>query len=257
VGGGAGASGGAAGAGGGAAGAGGVTVDCPDAGGEMVALPGGFCIDATEVTRASYSAWLASGPQVTQPLECGWNKSFEPLVTCMNHPKDVCQGQCDGHPQVCVDWCDAWSYCRFHGKRLCGRLQGGATPTDAFAHEAEDAWYRACTSGGVNQWTFGNDVGTPPYACNFGHDSDTLPTVASGSMVGCQSPASGYSGVFDMTGNAAEWQDSCAAGAAEQDLCRLRGGSFDRGADSNRCDADRMEARSVASFATGFRCCFP
>ncbi|HPY20220.1 MAG TPA: SUMF1/EgtB/PvdO family nonheme iron enzyme [Polyangiaceae bacterium] len=236
----------------------GINVVCPDKGGKMVALPGGVCIDKTEVTRAAYSAWQPMAVKDMQPKECQWNESVEPDPQCMNHPKDVCKKDCDEHPQVCIDWCDAWLFCRSHGKRLCGSWST-ASSTDIFDDyddEEKDVWYYACSSGGANDWTFGDQV-PEPRPCNFGHNSDSGSTVAAGSMMDCQSPNPLFAGVFDLTGNAAEWQDSCAASKGKKDDCRLRGGSYDCGAPSNRCDSERVEKRDTASFATGFRCCWP
>ena len=52
-------------------------------------------------------------------------------------------------------------------------------------------------------------------------------TVPVGSLAGCQG---GFPGVFDMSGNAAEWEDSCGRAAADastaKDPCILRGGSY-------------------------------
>jgi len=33
---------------------------------------------------------------------------------------------CGKHPQVCVDWCDAYSCCESIGKRLCGAIGSGS-----------------------------------------------------------------------------------------------------------------------------------
>ncbi|MDZ4063947.1 MAG: hypothetical protein U1E22_04685, partial [Coriobacteriia bacterium] len=45
-------------------------------------------------------------------------------------------------------------------------------------------------------------------------------------MSGCQSSVSGYAGVYDLIGNAFEWEDSCDGNFGIIDSCRLRGGHF-------------------------------
>jgi len=63
-----------------------------------------------------------------------------------------------------------------------------------------------------------------------------------------------------MSGNVAEWEDSCDGTAAAAN-CNLRGGSYKAsGVDTTlRCDAARTEARLPANAALladiGFRCC--
>ena len=72
-----------------------------------------------------------------------------------------------------------------------------------------------------------------------------------GSMNGCQSSVSGYAGVYDLSGNVEEWEDSCDANS-----CRLRGGSFSSiSSDTLCCDASDNASRDTSLNYYGFRCC--
>ena len=71
---------------------------------------------------------------------------------------------------------------------------------------------------------------------------------------------SGYVGVYDLSGNVWEWEDSCDGTTGSNDLCRLRGGSFGvYPGDYLRCDYggyDGFGAR-VGGLDIGLRCCSP
>jgi formylglycine-generating enzyme required for sulfatase activity len=205
-----------------------VTVTCGETGGPaMVALPEGYCIDSTEVTRTQYDTWLATGPDTStqDATTCGWNSTFEPEATCMAESY-VCQGDtCGNHPQVCVDWCDAAAYCLAVGKRLCGKIGGGSNDYNDFADATSSQWFGACSDGGSRAYPYGDAY--LQTACN-GPEYGLGTTVPVGSLTGCRSDKPGYEGVYDLSGNVWEWEDSCSpreAGPAI-DACRLRGGSF-------------------------------
>ena len=67
-----------------------------------------------------------------------------------------------------------------------------------------------------------------------------------------------WPGVFDMSGNVWEWEDSCQAQTGASDQCHLRGGSYwYNGATDLRCDTANANDRSAANDIYGFRCCAP
>jgi formylglycine-generating enzyme required for sulfatase activity len=224
-----------------------------------VSLPAGFAIDATEVTRAQYAAWLATSPSTNgQANVCSWNASFTPDATCMA-TVSVCQGaECAQHPQPCVDMCDAAAYCTAVGKRLCGAIGGGPVSSTAVDLSIDIAsksqWYNACTSNGVNQFTYGDSA-------VWGNCNDYLSfsktTVPVASMPECQSPIPGYAGVFDLIGNVSEWEDNCFGSAGQADMCTPRGFSFGAGAAMPMCRQYTYANRAAAYATIGFRCCVP
>lgn len=66
----------------------------------------------------------------------------------------------------------------------------------------------------------------------------------------------GHPGLFDLSGNVLEWEDSCNETAGSQDLCRYRGGSFLDDASSLACgDGSGVGDRSFKGAGVGFRCC--
>jgi formylglycine-generating enzyme required for sulfatase activity len=213
---------------------------------KLVTVTGGYAIDATEVTRSQYEAWLSTTPSSYGQLpSCGWNTSFVP--TCAWPP-----GTDGAHPVVCVDWCDAVAYCQGVGKRLCGRIGGGENAYGDHGDATESQWYNACTSGGQNDYPYGSIYSAQ--VCN-GYDRGIGTTVATGSLSTCQSSSSGYAGVYDLSGNVWEWEDSCSVRSGRPDYCRLRGGSFDINGSDLRCDAGDGYGRDLGYGSIGFRCC--
>jgi sulfatase modifying factor 1 len=252
---------------GGAAGTGGVVstggsagaVVCPSTGGpSMVKLPEDYCIDSTEVTREQYQAWLATNPAPPDATDenCAWKTDYTPQC---QWPSDSRKAK---HPVVCVDWCDADAYCRGVGKHLCGRVGGGPVGWDHYADASLDEWTGACMSGAAgNAFPYGSTL--VPLACN-GYEYGVEDTVEAGSIPSCQSGVAGYQGVFDLSGNVLEWEDSCN-GTGRSSQCRRRGGSFYGGAtyygssDYLACTFDYFHVdvhRDTMASYMGFRCCF-
>ena len=224
-----------------------------------------YQIDATEVTRGQYEGWVATNPTLpaSSDAACGWksSSSYAQLSSCMTS-SDVCQGPgCDHYPVVCVDWCDAYYYCAALGKRLCGKIGGGSHAWSSGPDSSASQWYWACSSGSANTYPYGNTF--EPTYCNayncWGNSNDESLPVATLST--CQSSVSGYTGVYDLSGNVVEWEDSCYdinTGVA----CGLRGGSFN--SYSFRCDSDPLQCGGRGgrlldrtSSDLGFRCCSP
>jgi sulfatase modifying factor 1 len=221
---------------------------CPTTGGAMVDV-GGYCIDATEVTNASYAAFLMSKGADTsgQPSFCSWNSSYAP--SCASAAKQ------DDAPVTCVNWCDAYAFCAWAGKRLCGKIGGGPTSAASLTDPSSDQWYRACSHAGDHDYPYGDKYQSG--LCNDVNRGLGKP-VAVASSNGCQG---GYPGIFDMSGNANELEDACDGTTGPNDNCTFRGGAFDDGPPTNSylpCSSPGTPlARNFTDNTIGFRCCGP
>jgi len=220
-----------------------------------VTAPNGakYCIDSTEVTNAQYAAFLAGAPATSgQAPECILNPSFDPATT------PTCSERTDStvrpnHPIVCVDWCDAVAYCKWAGKRLCGRIGGGASDYGGIADATTSQWFNTCSAQGANTYPYGNTY--EPQTCNGG---DLLPTgdvIAVRSASGCHGVTAPWSAVYDMSGNVMEWEDACEASSNLNDKCRVRGGATGHASSNLRCDSAGALARNYRDLDVGFRCC--
>lgn len=214
-----------------------------------------YSINATEVTRGQYAAWLASSPAPQSALDsrCGWNTIFVPDFGCMAR---ACKSNCEHHPQVCVDWCDADRYCWAIGKVLCGKIGGGENPWTENANSETSQWHRACSSGGLNIYPYGS---TYKHAvCNdysYWAPNYNTTTVEVGSLPGCQSTVTGYTGVFDLSGNVIEWENSCEDSRPDA-RCNARGGLYFFDGPALACDGTGSYfSRDAATEYIGFRCC--
>jgi hypothetical protein len=217
-----------------------------------------MCIDATEVTEAQYSEFLAAkaGDPSGQRPECALNLYFEPPEGCLRHLPDPSNP--GAHPQQCVDWCDAAAFCEWSGKRLCGGVDQGSVAWAEGSDATKDQWFNACSSGGANVFPYG--AACNANACNWTNSF----SIEAGSRSSCQAQGP-YAGVFDLSGNVGEWEDSCTGYEGLRDSCRVRGGSYvsfnfnclRQGEDLQlRCATGEdfgFARRDVAG--PGFRCC--
>jgi formylglycine-generating enzyme required for sulfatase activity len=228
---------------------------------EMASIPGPaeyapYSIDVTEVTRGQYAAWLATNPApipVSDPI-CGVSNFGAPDPDC--ELTDYQGADTDHHPVVCVNYCDAHAYCAGVGKRLCGAIGGGSLPDQYYANSRAAQWYRACSLDALSDYPYGEAFDSE--ACNSALlASAPLTTTAVGSLPNCQATAVGYQGVYDLSGNVAEWQDECSAGLSHGSPidCAQNGGNF-AGSDLRvQCLQHDLAQFSSATRYVGFRCC--
>ena len=206
---------------------------------------GSYSIGQTEVTQAQYAKFLAEkeGDLSGQPAICSFNTTFVPLSPWPPLTRF-------DYPVTSVDWCDAYAYCKWAGRRLCGRIGGGP---GTIGELGSSQWYNACSSGNTNSYPYGNAYS--PDTCNTSN-GDQL--VAVGILPGCASTVPGYEGVFDLSGNAGEWEDACEIPPGDSNpdhwVCSIRGSSAVGGSAATCADFPAIEPTSQERL-TGFRCC--
>ena len=208
---------------------------------------GRFCIDSTEVTRGQYQAFMddvGNDAGAYRPPDCENDAGVQPEK---GRPTDNLD-----FPIDFIDWCDAKTFCSWAGKRLCGRIGGGANAWTAHDDEDMSQWYAACSADGARVFPYGNDYVAD--ACN-GMDYDpgligsSLPVMALADT--CEG---GFPGLYDMSGNVREWTDNCQT---SNDNCSALGGSFGlaSGKVGVKCSSRSQFEWWSKQLGLGFRCC--
>lgn len=208
----------------------------------MVLVDKGYAIDALEVTVAQWSAFKSKHADDTGIQRTGrcQGLAFGPASNCTPSSDPT-------KPQTCVTWCDAEAFCNAAGKRLCGRIGGGPITNDGDANNPDkDQWARAC-AGEQDTARYPYGAGADGSKCNT-QEKNSGGMVAVGTTATCEG---GLPGLFDMSGNANEWEDGCY-----DNSCNLRGGSYQHNTDSSRCDTLVGTKGYGAYFDdVSFRCC--
>jgi formylglycine-generating enzyme required for sulfatase activity len=252
---------------------------CPP-GMKIVPKPGGgtYCIDTAEVTNSDYNVFLSAG-QVIQNLP--------PVCAYKADPMNL-QGYVPGNwppppsqltvPVSYVDWCDAYAYCAYSKKHLCGKIGGGPNNDPGnteYADITKSEWFNACSAQGNNDYPYGDIY---KYASCRGVDqslsstvtgvcpsvANPMPSNACAGVLDVTLPQyqlcqGGVVGLYGMSGNLAEWENSCDD-PANPTTCHVRGGSHcETGTAPGgalRCDELSLRAVKYQDCDVGFRCCF-
>lgn len=164
----------------------------------------------------------------------------------------------ESHPVVFVTWCDAAGYCAADGKRLCGRIGGGAlrNSADTPGHDddrhdaAVGEWFNACTRGGTRGFVYGSTF--EPGRCAGNYDG----VVDQTAPVGDPACEGGYPGLFDLGGSVSEYIDACFHHPKDKEqlpACIAAGsvGTPDRPG----CSADDYPSFGDYEADVGIRCC--
>ncbi len=199
-----------------------------------------FCLDAFEVTRGRYAAFLADpksrSHELCDPAE-GPSKEHTPLgwnAAALDAER--------GFPVVGVDWFDAAAFARWAGKRL---------PTAA-------EWERVAKGPHQRAFPWGDD-----HYCGV--------SILNGSNPGPLRVGRAYTdrseeGAYDMGGNVAEWVSDWRAANEFTDADRdphgpptgaeklQRGSSFKRSVSAAGCTSSRRAAPNLREADFGFRC---
>lgn len=135
-------------------------------------------------------------------------------------------------PLVRVNWHEAKEMCEKEGKRLC----------------REEEWERACKGNRNLRYPYGNEWDGKLCVTEDSQGRDRN-IYFSGVAVKCQSDF----GVFDMSGNVAEWVDDAFEKGSEDKV--VKGGSFKRPDYAVRCASRKNMSPGQRNEETGFRCC--
>ena len=208
-----------------------------------------YCIDQVEVTNKAYVTFVNTPNLPPQETHCTWNATYVPDGGFPPVDKQY-------YPVANVDWCDAYAYCKAQGKHLCGGLGFTSVDFNASADASASIWYNACSGQAASVYPYGTTFNMG--LCNGDGVATITPfNTMSGMLLPDIKCAGNFPALYHMSGNVAEWEDSCNAQTGANDECRLRGGSYlsQNNSAELACDAAASSSRQTTAPNIGFRCC--
>jgi formylglycine-generating enzyme len=148
-----------------------------------------------------------------------------------------------------VDWCDAAAFCAWAGKHICGSFTGVAEFVNTI-NWLDSRWSYVCTAGGLHLNLYGDKHVSG--LCNNG----SLQPV--GSFPDCVSAEPEFAGVYDLIGNAGEWDEysneATTSYPPDQQLMHCRPSYWSTTTDGE-CKTQIGLKRSERKEFMGIRCC--
>jgi formylglycine-generating enzyme required for sulfatase activity len=213
-----------------------------------------FCIDTTEATNAQYLQFKESGFVLAAAQVPDGCQTLGDPSPSQNWPYGPGY---EDYPVDFVNWCQAYSFCAWAGKRLCGQIGGKAISVQNEEDPTLSQWVNACSQGGKRVYPYGNTFNQTTCGGGGGANNSQREIVTQSSAC-----VGGVAGLLDMSGNLWEWNDACDAPTPTNPAvgvqCHALGGAYDSTPTDLECTSGgqpRAWSRNSSAANIGFRCC--
>jgi sulfatase modifying factor 1 len=206
---------------------------------------GSFCIDALEVTNAQFNDFLRDPNQAFEaPPNCAGQQTprWDPTTT----PSEL-------NLPAGVNWCYAHAYCKWAGKRLCGKLGGGG-PLNWLGCHQQSEWHYACENGTMRT-TFPYGDTEDASVCNTHVDGGGTPLLPPQSKPGCRGITAPFDRIYDMSGNSNEYIDCLERYDGSPGTVVAVGGHVNNPVGTNDCRGANAFGMHTRWSVTAVRCC--
>ena len=253
---------------------------CPEktSGSQMVLIPmpdgEPYCIDARPATYGEYGQFVKEkGDDFSgQPEKCEHNNDYGPVeyydrMGCF--PLVCGPSLANANPDWavgCLDFCDAWAYCAWAGKRLCGvrgaesgkvmvvdapDVESVGRAMDELRRSVRNEWYNVCSQGGTTKYPYGDTrkAGTCIDNAVIEARGTNAAMIRDTSQSACRGTHPPYDRVYHMSGNANAWINICSPSGdcaapggpvGKDDSCAGSFGTFSDLGPGVRCCADAV-----------------